>query len=78
MLNQMANVNETLVRIPYKTCQLKDDYANYTLTDRIAMYVKKNEISLLHFIHTENTLKLFYLKCNIYNDSGSHDCKYDI
>ncbi|XP_055310887.1 O-acyltransferase like protein-like, partial [Sitodiplosis mosellana] len=39
MLNKMAYVNETLFRIPYKRCQLKDDYATYTTTDKTAIAI---------------------------------------
>lgn len=42
MLNKIVNQNETLFKIPYKTCQIKEDYSIYTVTDKIAMYVKQN------------------------------------
>ncbi|XP_055303532.1 nose resistant to fluoxetine protein 6-like isoform X2 [Sitodiplosis mosellana] len=39
MLNRVASANETLFRLPYKRCQLKDDYATYTVTDKIAISI---------------------------------------
>ena len=55
MLNRIGNANETLFKIPYEKCQLKDDYATYTVTDKIALYVK---IKLFHNIP-------FVLKINL-------------
>lgn len=48
MLNGIGNANETLFKIPYKKCQLRDDYATYTLTDKIAMYVMMKLLTPFH------------------------------
>lgn len=53
MLNKISNQNETHFKIPYKTCQLKEDYSVYTVTDKVAMYVNKNNCLTLLCIHTE-------------------------
>lgn len=37
MFNEMTNKNESFFKIPYKTCQIKDDYSTFTSTDYIAM-----------------------------------------
>lgn len=38
ILNNVSNSNEMKIGIPYKTCQINDDYSHLTVTDKIAMY----------------------------------------
>ena len=50
ILNGIGNANETLFKIPYEKCQLKDDYATYTVTDKIAVFVKIKLFQNIPFI----------------------------
>lgn len=68
MLNEIGNANETLFKIPYEKCQLKDDYATYTVTDKIAMYVTMKLFHSIPFMLKIHVI-FFHLKCDIFNDS---------